>query len=196
MELSPWEQALGRDIEELHPRLQAYFRAIPEGSIGYGDGVFDVIGSPRRWLWPLLAVLGLDGIVFPAWERDVRFRVRNQPGANRVDSLRRFEFSSRARTMVDSTSFGVHGLEDRLGRRGLLSARFEARVVDGMLHLTSTSSTVFGVPIPRLLSPRVALTERWDDGVGRQRVSLALDLPVVGRLYEYSGSFTYRVVAR
>jgi hypothetical protein len=193
--VSPWEQALGNDIERLHPRLRAYFGAIPAGSIGYGTGVFEVVGTPRRWLWPIFALLALDSVLFPVWERDVPFRVRNTPGPKRVDSLRRFEFPTRSRTMVDSTSFGAEGLVDRLGRRGLVSARFVARVSDGMLRLESTEARVLGIPIPAALAPRVTLTEQWDDALDRQRVTLVLDAPVLGRLYEYAGTFEYRVVA-
>ncbi|WP_375387504.1 DUF4166 domain-containing protein [uncultured Amnibacterium sp.] len=41
------------------------------------------------------------------------------------------------------------------------------------------------------LSPAVRLTERFEDG--RQRVALTVDVPVLGRIYEYAGSFTYAV---
>lgn len=192
---SPWEQALGDDIERLHPRLRAYFGRIPDGSIGHGSGVFEVVGTPRRWLWPVFAVLALDSVLFPVWERDVPFLVRNAPGPSRVNALRRFEFAGRARTMVDSTSFGPDGLVDRLGRRGSVSARFVARVDEGMLVLESTETRVLGIRVPAALSPRVTLTERWDEADARQRVTLSLDAPLLGRLYEYDGSFEYRVVA-
>ncbi|MDO7881977.1 DUF4166 domain-containing protein [Antiquaquibacter soli] len=194
MRESPWVEALGSDLERLHPRLRAYFGTIPEGSIGHGRGVFDVVGTPRRWLWPLVALLSLDAVLFPVWERDVPFRVRNAPVDGRVDALRRFEFARGARTMVDSTSF-EGALVDRLGRRGLISAQLVARVRDGMLVLESSRTRVLGIPVPVALSPRITLIERWDDAAERQHVSLVLDAPLIGRLYEYSGHFDYRVVA-
>jgi len=46
-----------------------------------------------------------------------------------------------------------------------------------------------GIPIP--FAPRVTLVERWDDAVDRQHVSLALDAPLLGRIYEYAGHFDY-----
>jgi hypothetical protein len=190
---SPWEKALGDDIERLHPRLRDYFGAIPDGSMGYGEGVFDVVGTPRAWLWPILMILSFDSVVFPVWEHGVPFRVRNSPGPGRVDSLRRFEFDGRSRTMVDSTSATAHGIVDRLGRRGIIAARFDARVRDRMLVLESSATLVLGIPLPRAIAPRVVLTERWDDSTDRQRVSLVVEAPLIGRLYEYSGSFTYRI---
>ncbi|MBE7163154.1 MAG: DUF4166 domain-containing protein, partial [Williamsia herbipolensis] len=63
----------------LHPRLRAYFAAIPPGHVGRGDGVFAVVGTPRRWLWPFLALFARDDVMFPVWERDVPFTVENRP---------------------------------------------------------------------------------------------------------------------
>ena len=37
------------------------------------------------------------------------------------------------------------------------------------------------------------LSERYDDEVDAQRVSITLVLPVVGRLYEYAGTFRYEI---
>ena len=47
--------------------------------------------------------------------------------------------------------------------------------------------------LPRALAPRVALTERFDDDVDRQHVTVILSLPLVGRVYEYSGHFDYAI---
>lgn len=66
-------------LDRLHPRLHAYFGPVPPGSVGRGEGLFDVVGTPRRWLWPVLAWLARDGIVFPVWERAVPFTVENRP---------------------------------------------------------------------------------------------------------------------
>ncbi|HAM25570.1 MAG TPA: DUF4166 domain-containing protein, partial [Microbacteriaceae bacterium] len=41
----------------------------------------------------------------------------------------------------------------------------------------------------------MSLLERFDDASGRQHVSVTLDAPLIGRLYEYSGSFTYEIRA-
>ena len=44
---SPYARALGERIDDLHPRLRAYFEAIPDGAVGIGEGVLqgqDVAG--------------------------------------------------------------------------------------------------------------------------------------------------------
>lgn len=191
---SPWEAVLGDRIESLHPRLRAYFGEITEGNAGIGVGVFAVVGTPRRWLWPIFWVLGRDGVLFPGWEHDVPFTVRNTPRGSTLHSSRIFRFPRGDREMVDVTSSVGDVVEDRLGHRGLVRARLAASVVDGSLTLASTRTWLAGIPLPRWIAPRVSLTERWDATANAQRVSFVLEAPLLGRLYEYAGSFTYRIV--
>lgn len=190
---SVWHHALAGSASELHPRLHAYFAEIPEGSVGRGRGTFEVVGTPRRWLWPVLAVLAREGVLFPVWERDVPFTVENRADAGAVAALRRFEFASGARTMIDRVSVRSGELWDVLGRHGRVRAQLCATVVDGSMHLTSSGVRLAGIPVPRWLAPRLTLVEAWDDSAQQQRVSLVLDAPAVGRIYEYSGYFTYEL---
>nr|WP_244962746.1 DUF4166 domain-containing protein [Cryobacterium roopkundense] len=177
--------------------MVAYFSAIPVGHHGLGWGSFDTVGTPRRWLWPLLALLAREGVLFPVWEHDVAFRVVNRPGAGLVAAVRRFDFAAGPRHMVDSISTDAEGLRDTLGRSGRMETRLRARIVDEALHLDSTQVAVrfFGrsLPVPRFCAPTVHLRESFDDLADRQRVRLTVDLPLVGRVYEYVGSFRYSI---
>jgi hypothetical protein len=192
---SPWQRVLGPRMAELDPGLRAYFGAIPEGYVGRGIGVFDVVGTPRRWLWPAFALLATDGVVFPVWEHTVRFRVTNRPTAlGTVRATRVFQFSGGEQTMSDEIGVTKSGLTDRLGRHGLVAATFAADVVNGRLVLKSTGAglRLGPVRIPLgALAPRVTLVERTDGD--HQHVSLRMALPLVGTLYEYSGTFTYGI---
>jgi hypothetical protein len=98
--------------------------------------------------------------------------------------------------MVDAISFHEGRLEDRLGSRGWVVAELLAVVEEGALRMRSGSVRLGVIRIPRFVSPRVSLLERFDEPSGRQHVSLTLDLPVIGRIYEYSGSFDYAIQAR
>lgn len=195
--LSPYETARGGDLTGLHPQLRTYFAAIPAGQHGLGRGVFTSVGTPRRWLWPVLAVLARDGVLFPVWEHDVAFLVVNRPGPARVDAVRRFEFRDGPRDMIDAIRADADGLVDRLGRSGRWEARLESRIVDGALRLHSTRVSVrlLGrrLPVPRWCAPVVELTERFDDGDQRQHVRVTVTVPLVGLVYEYAGSFRYSV---
>jgi hypothetical protein len=200
---SPYEIVLGRAFDSLHPRLKQYFAAVPEGAAGIGSGSFAVVGSPRFWLWPMLWILGRQGVVFPAWRRRVPFTVLNGAtvdarGNTAVLGIRTFRFRLGDRTMTDAITAERRGLVDYLGPERRWRVLLSATVIDGELRMTSTSIAVrFGrleLNVPNSIAPTVSLTERFDDGSDRQQVSLAIDSPQLGRLYEYSGSFSYRIV--
>ncbi|TCL88245.1 uncharacterized protein DUF4166 [Curtobacterium sp. PhB142] len=214
MTRSPYELSTPSDVlARLHPRLSAYFGAVPPGHVGRGEGVFDVVGTPRRWLWPLLAWFARDSVMFPVWERDVPFTVENRPAHVRrgragreahpaVRAHRTFRFRSGSRTMVDAITAEPDGLVDHLGRHGRVSARLRAEVDAhgpdaGALRLVSTRVTFRAmgreVRLPALIAPRVTLMERFDDEADLQRVSLVLSAPVLGTLYRYEGAFRYEI---
>lgn len=195
MARSPWQRALGDRFDELDPGLRDYFGAIPAGHVGRGEGVFDVVGARKRWLWPVLAVLSFDGVVYPAWQRQVPFTIINRPGtAGTVEAKRRFDFPETGWVMTDRIGLTSAGLTDRLGRNGYLSAALTAEVVGGRLVLRSTGVTLRLGPVRvplGMLSPRLELVERREGE--KQHVSLRLSMPMVGTIYEYSGSFTYAI---
>lgn len=186
---SPWRQVLGDELDALHPRLSEYFSLIPVGKVGRGRGVFDSVGTPRRWLFPVLAVLGRLGVVFPVWERDVPFTVENRQDGRQLRARRTFHFRSGDRVMEDAIGVENGALVDRLGPSGSVRAVFGAEAVDGALRLRSRRVGWRSIRLP--FAPTVTLLERYDDGVGRQHVDLAVDAPVIGRIYAYSGFFDY-----
>lgn len=207
---SPYEIVLGGEVARLHPRLRTYFGEIPAGSVGRGHGVFDTVGTPRRWLWPVLALLARSGVAFPVWQRGVPFEVENRPardarGDVAVTARRTFRLTGGARVMQDAITADNRGgdgawrLVDHLGPTRILAAPFDARVreTDGALVLRSTGLSVrvgrARLGILPALAPVVTLTERFDDARDRQHVSIVLTLPVVGRIYEYSGFFGYSI---
>ena len=180
---SPYELTL--DLDGLDPRLRTYFGEIPAGSIGVGRGVFDVVGTPKRWLWPVLWVLGRQGVVFATWSRDVPFTVVNRPDSGWLHGIRTFHFTPGDRSMVDSIS---PELVDSLGTRGQYRATLRGAVEAGALHLWSTSLRYRGIRVPG----RVDVTERTDGAL--QHVAVTITAPVVGRVYEYSGHFSYEIM--
>ena len=199
---SPYRAVLGPAFDELHPRLRAYFDAIPAGSSGTGRGVFDTVGTPRRWLWPVLAVFGRAHVMFPVWEQDVPFTVENVPalaadGGPAVRAVRRFELRGRVLDMRDEIGVDGRMVVDRLGSPVLAEAWFSARVIDGALRLTSRKVALrlgrLRLVLPRAVAPVVALTERYDDERDAQAVSIVVRVPLIGRVYQYAGTFRYQV---
>lgn len=192
-ERSPWEAALGDSLGALHPRLRAYFSPIPAGMVGRGHGTFEAVGTPRRWLWPVLWLLALDGVVFPVWERGVAFTVENRWDGRTLRGRRTFALKAGERVMVDAITADGADIVDRLGRHGRIETRLTPSVVGGALVMRSTSAHLWigriGISVP--FGPRVELRE---EAAGeRQRVSLVMTAPLVGRIYEYAGEFTYSI---
>lgn len=99
--------------------------------------------------------------------------------------------------MVDSITTDASGLVDRLGTLGRLETRLRPRIVDGALHLDSVAVVLrlagLRLALWPVLAPRVSLVERFDDETDRQQVRVTVSAPVLGRLYEYAGSFRYSV---
>jgi hypothetical protein len=189
--------------DALHPRLRAYFSAIPAGTQGFGEGVFDTVGTSRRWLRPLIRLFVDSDVLFPVWERDVPFTVVNTPavetGHPAVAGERIFRLPGGDRVMRDLIAAAPDGLVDILGFRRRFRAAFAAEIVDGALRLAATRVSLrIGrrwARLPSFLAPRVELVERFSDADDRQHVAVALSVPLLGRVYEYAGSFRYEVRA-
>lgn len=195
---SPYLRALGAERRLLHPALMSYFSAVPRGQVGVGEGVFDRIGTPRRWLWPLLRVLQRRGAVVAGWHRDVPFTVHNRSIAGKAISARTLHLPDGDWTMRDAVTAHPHGrVVDRIGEPAVLAVAFEVSVDEHALALRSTTVGIrlgrMRVRIPRPLAPVVRLRESAEKQAGRQRVSLTVDMPLLGRLYEYEGVFGYRL---
>ena len=199
---SPYHVVLGDQLSQLHPRLQAYFGAIPAGYHGVGDGTFDTVGTPRRWLWPVLWILERQGVLFPVWERGVPFTVVNRPGSARqgntaVTATRTFQTRNSARRMRDEITTDAGHLVDYLGTRRRYRVGFDASVERGALTMASTGMCIrvgsAWLPVPRLICPKVTLTERFDEQLAQQHVSVTTTVPAIGRVYEYAGSFDYEM---
>jgi hypothetical protein len=203
--LSPYQVVLGDAVDDLAPSLRRYFSAIPPGSVGVGRGEFEVVGTPRRWLWPILAIVGRGGAMFPVWEHGVPFDVVNRPvvadGRPGITAVRTFHLRSGSRDMVDLITAVPRGgrpqLLDLLGRGRTLLVLLDAEPEDDGLHVTSPSSALrlgpLRVRMPAFFRPHVEVRERRGAD-GRQHLSLTIDLPLIGRIYEYAGAFDYEIV--
>lgn len=195
---SPYERALGSRMRLLHPVLQQYFSTIPPGAVGVGVGVFDEFGTPHHWLGPALALLRHRSVVIPGTYRDVPFRVENRTVDGRAVAARTLDLEAGTWTMRDSVYLAPGGrVVDTIGRPALVDANFDIEVREGALHLNSDALAVrlgrCRIRLPRLLAPRVELSERYDDADHRQHIALTVRVPLLGVVYAYRGAFTYRI---
>jgi len=194
-EASVWQRALGDDYERLSPGLHAYFALPPEGTVGRGVGIYEVAGSSRRWLRPVLSVLAWRRILFPEFGHGIPFTVTNTPAGAALRGWRTFDFPSRPRVMQDEMRIVDDRLHDFLGRRGELEAQLELEVVDGALRLR-TGRLWLNLGRVRLALPRLARIRLVEESVENgQRVSAVLSSPVIGDWFEYTGEFRYAYIS-
>lgn len=196
---SPYEVVLGDRFGELHPKLREYFSAIEEENIGVGEGVFDVVGARRSWVRLGIRMFAPKDVLFAVWAHAVPFTVINTrvPGARSpaVSGERIFRFTHGDSVMHDLITATADGLVDVLGRSRRIRALFTADIVDGELRLVSTRIVVRAGGhhwrIPGPVAPRVSLIERYSEKDERQHVAVTVVVPIIGTVYEYSGSFRY-----
>jgi hypothetical protein len=199
---SVYRVLLGDRIDLLQPELSDYVDGVDRGAAGIGRGEYSVAGPSRRWLAPLFACAAPAHALFGERGRNVGLTVVNVPhrdarGRVCLSSTRSFAFGGVTRTMEDTMLAGRDGLlHDFLGRRRFLEVSLCLGVsAEGWLTMRSVATWVWlgrmRVPVPRILSARVDLTERWDAATASQRVDVTLTHPVLGRVFEYRGSFVY-----
>ena len=193
----PYRQALGERANALHPRLESYFSPLPPGRVGRGHGVLARLGT-RSPLRVLMRPFRASGGVYTGWARDVPFDLTNRGEDGEVIAERRFRVTEGDWVMRDRVRLvGEGAVEDLIGDPPTLSAVFDVAVDRGALVLRSRSTTVrlgrLRLRIPRLVAPRIHLEERFVDELDRQQVSLSVDLPVLGRIYEYRGTFVHHI---
>ena len=108
-----------------------------------------------------------------------------------------FALPGRSRVMRDEIGVRDGALVDRLGSPVRAEAVFRARVIDGGLRLASTRVALcvgrLRLPLPRGIAPVVVLTERREETHDAQHVSIVVAHPLLGRLYQYAGTFRYDI---
>lgn len=160
--------------------------------------MFSEVGTPRRWLWPFIAMVEGRGVVFAGWEREVPFRVFNRTVGQRAVAIREFDLPRGLWTMTDEVVASPRGgVSDRLGSPATIAMPFDIAVQGGALELTSRRAALalgsLRMTVPRALSPRVTLRESYDEPTAKQRIQLSVTMPLIGRVYGYTGLFTYRI---
>lgn len=81
----------------------------------------------------------------------------------------------------------MRAVDDLIAERfGPFSMRMRLVAHPEGLDMNLVGGRFCGIPIPALLLPRVVAEERVDE-LGRHRFSVAIDLPLLGRLVAYRG---------
>jgi hypothetical protein len=192
---SVYQRVLGSDVEQLGPELRTYFG---DGArVGIGSGVFEVAGSTRAVLRPVLAFLGWRRVLFADYGRDVPFDIVNTPTPDgALDAVRTFHFPARDRPLEDTMRVVNGELHDYLGKRRGFEVLLALTITDGRLSMRSSRLWLHlggaRIPLPRVAT--VTVDESWSDG--KQHVDVRLRSPILGEWFRYAGSFNYRYEER
>ncbi|GAD33045.1 hypothetical protein MTS1_00389 [Microbacterium sp. TS-1] len=199
---SIYERALGADLLSLPSVLRAYFGPVPAGSVGRGRGVYDEAGyRGPHWLRPLMSLFARRGVMFPEAGTDVPFAITNTPQRDgTLRGERDFFFAGARRRMVDTMTSPRSGeIIDRLGPRGGLEVRLRAEAGSTGMRLRSVALAVrcgaLRLPLPTVAGVTVVETADPADAAV-QWVDVRVRACLVGEIFRYRGSFTYRIEPR
>ena len=190
---SVYQRVLGAELARLKPELQLYFSG--HDGVGVGRGTFEVAGSPRRFLRPVLAYLAWRGVLFSEYARNVPFDITNTPTPDGgLNAVRTFHLPGRDRPLVDTMRVVGGELHDYLGKRGGFEVRMTLTVTDGLLQMRSNRQWLHlgRARIPLISLASVTVDESWANGL--QHVDVRLRSPLLGEWFRYAGSFTYMYV--
>ncbi len=102
-------------------------------------------------------------------------------------------FSERKGVETWTRDFGGHRFSSRLSKAGPLLVEqfgpvrfhFELPADAGGLAMRLVRWTIFGVPLPRLMGPKIAARETEEDG--QFRFDVRVEMPLIGHVVSYSG---------
>ncbi|WPF81976.1 DUF4166 domain-containing protein [Sanguibacter sp. 4.1] len=204
MTTSVFAQALGSDVERLHPQMRRRFGLTPDGENAcVGRGVMDSV-----WRGPLVTVPFLwfgawRNILVPRTGKGVPFTIENYCyvdglGRDTTTFVRTFEFPRHRRSRFDATMVydpASGRVLDYLGTHQHLAVDLDLEVDErGGLLLRSGAQRFYEGPVgfsfPMAASGTAELHEHYDDQTERFRIDLTVSNPVMGPIFGYRGSFT------
>ncbi|MGW2471646.1 DUF4166 domain-containing protein [Streptomyces sp. NPDC001665] len=200
---SIFRQALGADLDRLHPRIRRRFSVgLDSGESCTGRGVMDRVWHGGPWVRPFLALGGTRNILVPRTGRDIPFTIENVPftdsfGRETVTFVRTFAFPDGPRrfdaTMVYSPERGC--VVDYLGTHQHLATDLHLTVDSaGALVIRSGEHRFREGPVdarvPHLIGGDAVVRESYDEATDRFRIQVRVTNRRFGPLFGYEGSFT------
>lgn len=198
---SIYKRALGADFDELHPKIQERFGFTSDDGVAcIGRGTMDYVRNGGFHVFPFLLVGATHNTMFPEENTAVPFEIRNyayedQYGREVVTWLRTFQMPRERQfdaAMVYSET--RDRIVDYLGSHHHLAVDINLSVSDrDGLRLRTGDQRLYwfghGVAFPLVLSARADVHEWYDDDAEQYRIEVEVRNPLVGRIFEYAGSF-------
>lgn len=198
---SIYEQALGREFEKLHPRIQERFGfGSEDGVASVGSGVMDRVWHAKLAALPL-RIGARRHILLPQSGSRIPFTIRNYAyrdrfGRETVTWSRRFQFPDAVRkfdaTMIYSRERGR--IVDYLGTKQHLAVDLDISAGEnGGIRIRSGDQRFYegwiGFRFPALFAGVAEVCEWFDDRSGAYRISVHVRNPIIGTVLRYDGTF-------
>lgn len=202
MNTSIFERALGDDFSQLHPKIQERFGFTSSDHIAQiGRGTMHQITRGSALTVPFTCVGATRNLLFPERGVEVPFTIANYAyvdsfGRETVTFHRQFDFANMPRvfdaTMIFSDKYDV--IVDYLGTHQHIATELDCWADDeGGINFVSLAQRIHEGPIhvtlPRHLGGRAVVREWWDETIGRYRIRVRVDNPIVGHVIGYDGTF-------
>lgn len=206
MTRSIYEQALGAQFGNLHPRIQERFGFSSKDQVAsIGQGVMDRIWF-NKWATLPLAIGSARHIMFPEGGSGIPFTIENyayQDGYGRetVTWIRKFQFKRAIRhfdaTMIYSSE--RKRIVDYLGNKQHLAVDLDITAAsNGGIRNRSGAQRFYEGWIqftwPAQLTGTADVTEWYDDNRQKYRISVNVSSPVLGTVFHYEGSFDAELI--
>lgn len=198
---SIYQRALGDEFDDLHPKMQRRFGFTSEdGVAAIGRGTMAYVRNGGPYTLPFLAVGATMNTMFPEENTAVPFTIRNYAyedayGRETVTWLRTFRLP-RERHFDAAMIYSEERdrIVDYLGERHHLAVDVDIGVSDqGGIELTTGAQRLYafgtGIDFPLVLSATANVHEWYDETADTYRIAVRVTNPIVGLVFEYSGSF-------
>ncbi|GBG10087.1 DUF4166 domain-containing protein [Paenibacillus agaridevorans] len=202
---SIYEKALGADFSKLHPRIRERFGFSSSDRVkSVGRGTMERIRYAKLAALPLYAGTKRH-IMFPQGGHDIPFTIENYAyvdgyGRETVTWIRSFKFPNAIRrfdaTMIYSDSRGR--IVDYLGTKQHLAVDLQISAApNGGIRIRSGEQRFYEgllqFRFPASLTGIADVCEWYDDRADCYRISVEVNNPLIGTVFEYEGSFQARL---
>lgn len=201
MTRSIYEQALGAQFDNLHPRIRERFGfSSKDQAASIGRGVMDRIWF-AKWAALPLAIGASRHIMFPKGGSQIPFTIENYAyqdslGRETVTWIRKFQFKRTVRhfdaTMIYSDE--RKRIVDYLGNKQHLAVDLDISAAsNGGIRIRSGDQRFYEGLIQFTCPPQLTGTadvmEWYDDHLEKYRIIVNVANPVFGTVFHYEGSF-------
>lgn len=206
MTRSIYEQVLGSQFENLHPRIQERFGfSSKDQAASMGQGVMDRIWF-AKWAALPLAIGAARHIMFPQGGSQIPFTIENYAykdglGRETVTWIRKFQFKRAVRhfdaTMIYSSE--RQRIVDYLGTKQHLAVDLDITAAsNGGIRIRSGDQRFYEGLIqftwPSPLTGTADVTEWYDEEMEKFRICVHVSNPLAGTIFHYEGSFEAQLV--